>query len=196
MNALVLQMGPLRPDAQFPDAQWLVEQGYDVTLLVSRLPATARAPRGVTVVEVGDLEQVTPLVRLERFVVLAAPAALMRRIRALVASAASIRGLGRPAVIAGRAAARANALQYRASRGVHARWSSGPYRVIRSLLLWRLLERARLDLLSGSRWDLVVCGDRDSVSTAWHLARRYPQVSVTYGVNKLLPAGRPLAAAS
>jgi hypothetical protein len=187
MNALVLHLGPLRPGARFPDAAWLVEQGVDVTMVVSRLPVGAYPPGQVTVVEAGDLEQVSLLVRAERFFVMAAPAATMRRLRAVVSKMGATRGIGRPARVVLRLVVALHSMQYRVSRVVHGRWSSGPYRVFRSILLWRWLRRGAMHVLAAQEWDVVVCQDRDSVATAWHLARRLPNADVTYGVNRLRP---------
>ncbi|MDQ1684551.1 MAG: hypothetical protein QOC82_1288 [Frankiaceae bacterium] len=189
MNALVLQLGGLRPGVAFPDVEWLVTNGWTVTLVVSVLPDGAQVPAGVEVVEVGDLEQVGALWRAERFVVLAGPSGAMRKLRALVTKLGGIRGLGRPARIVGGYVISLHAFQYRASRGLHNRWLTGPYRVLRPLWLWRLLRRSALDELLRTKPDLVVCADRDAIATAWHLARRYPDVEVTYGVNRVRPIG-------
>ncbi|MDQ1700268.1 MAG: hypothetical protein QOG34_2131 [Frankiaceae bacterium] len=189
MNALVLQLGGLRPGVAFPDVEWLVTNGWTVTLVVSVLPDGAQVPAGVEVVEVGDLEQVGALWRAERFVVLAGPSGAMRKLRALVTKLGGIRGLGRPARTVGGFVISLHAFQYRASRGLHNRWMAGPYRVLRPLWLWRLLRRSALDELLRTKPDLVVCADRDAIATAWHLARRYPDVEVTYGVNRVRPIG-------
>jgi hypothetical protein len=189
MNALVLQLGGLRPGVAFPDVEWLVTNGWTVTLVVSLLPDGAQAPAGVDVVEVGDLEQVAALWRAERFVVLAAPSGAMRALRSAVTRVGGIRGLGRPARTIAKVVIDLHAFQYRASRGLHHRWMAGPYRVLRPLWLWRLLRRSALDELLQRQPDLVVCADRDAVTTAWHLARRYPGVEVTYGVNRVRPIG-------
>jgi hypothetical protein len=189
MNALVLQLGGLRPGVAFPDVEWLVQQGWTVTLVVSLLPDGAQVPPGVRLLEVGDIEQVCALWRAERFVVLAAPTGLMRRLRALVTRFGAVRGVGRPVRTVGRFVIALHAFQYRVSRGVHHRWAAGPYRVLRSLLLWRLLRRTVLDEMFAVPVDLVVCQDRDAVATAWHLARLHPDVEVTHGVNRVHPIG-------
>ncbi len=189
MNALVLQLGGLRPGAAFPDIEWLVANGWTVTLAVSLLPDAARVPPGVKVVEVSDIEQITALWRAERFFVLAGPSGAMRKLRALVTKLGGIRGLGRPARAVCVVVISLHAFQYRVSRGLHHRWMAGPYRLIRPLLLWRLLRRSALDELLATKPDLVVCADRDAVSTAWHIARQYPGVEVTYGVNRVRPIG-------
>lgn len=189
MNALVLQLGALRPGLAFPDVEWLVTNGWTVTLVVSLLPDGAQVPPDVEVVEVGDLEQVGALWRAERFFVLTAPSGGMRKLRALVTKLGGIRGLGRPARTVAGAVISLHAFQYRASRGLHHRWMAGPYRVLRPLWLWRLLRRSALEELLQTLPDLVVCADRDAIATAWHIARRYPSVEVTYGVNRVLPIG-------
>jgi hypothetical protein len=189
MNALVLQLGGLRPGAAFPDVEWLAANGWTVTLVVTLLPDGARVPPGVTVVEVADIEQVASLWRAERFAVLTAPSGGMRKLRALVTRLGGVRGLGRPARSVAGVVIALHAFQYRASRGLHNRWMAGPYRVIRPLWLWRLLRRSALEELWQPVPDLVVCLDRDAISTGWHLARRHPGVEVTYGVNRVRPIG-------
>lgn len=189
MNALVLQLGGLRPGVAFPDVEWLATNGWTVTLVVSLLPDGAQVPAGVEVVEVGDLEQVAALWRAERFFVLAGPSGAMRKLRAAVTKLGGIRGLGRPARKVAGVVISLHAFQYRASRGLHHRWMAGPYRVLRPLWLWRLLRRSALEELLRCNPDLVVCADRDAVATAWHIARRYPNVEVTHGVNRVRPIG-------
>jgi hypothetical protein len=189
MNALVLQLGGLRPGVAFPDIEWLVGNGWTVTLAVSLLPDGARVPPGVDVIEVSDIEQITALWRAERFFVLAGPSGVMRKLRALVTRLGGVRGLGRPVRAVGGLVISLHSFQFRVSRGLHHRWMAGPYRVIRPLVLWRLLRRSALEELLATKPDLVVCADRDAISTGWHIARQYPGVEVTYGVNRVRPIG-------
>jgi hypothetical protein len=189
MNALVLQLGALRPGLALPDVEWLVDHDWTVTLVVSRLPDGAQLPAAVRVLEVGDLEEISAIVRGERFFVLTLPTALARRVRSVVLRLAAVRRLGRLLRPAVKAVNAAQTFQLRVSLGLHRRWAAGPYRVIRSLLWWRLLRRTLLADLLATPYDLVVCGDRDAVPTGWHLARDHPQLEVTYGVNRVLPVG-------
>jgi hypothetical protein len=189
MNALVLQVGGLRAGLAFTDVEWLVAQGWTVTLVVPALADTAQLPAGVEVVEVGDLELASPLSRAERFLVLAVPTAAVVTLQAVVSRLSGVRGAGRPARAAAPAIGALRAFQSRASRGLHNRWTSGPFRVLRPVWLWRLLRRSVLDDLLQRQPDLVVCADRDSVATAWHIARRHPSVEVTFGVNRVRPVG-------
>jgi len=189
MNALVLQLGGLRPGVAFPDVEWLVTNGWTVTLVVSLLPDGAQVPPGVEVVEVSDIEQVGTLWRAERFFVLTAPSGGMRKLRAIATKLGGVRGLGRPARAVAAVVISLHAFQYRASRGLHHRWMAGPYRVLRPLWLWRLLRRSAMEELLRRKPDLIVCADRDAISTAWHLARQHPGVEVTFGLNRVRPIG-------
>jgi hypothetical protein len=189
MNALVLQLGGLRPGFALPDVEWLLANGWTVTLVVPALADSGQVPAAAEVVEVGDLEQVAALWRAERFLLLAAPAQVVRALQLVVGKLAGVRGVGRPARAAAPFVGSLQAFQSRASRGLHNRWIAGPFRVLRPLWLWRLLRRSALEELLRRKPDLIVCADRDSVSTAWHLARRHPSVEVTYGVNRVRPIG-------
>lgn len=185
MDALVLQFGKTAPGAAFPDVEWLVDQGWSVRLLVTALSEGTVPPRVADLVELADAEQITVLWRAERFFVLTVPPVALRAVRKLVVALDGFRGVRRVTRRLLPAIARLQAFQARASRAVHARWHRTPYRVIRAWWMWRLVRRVALPELVTPAPRLVVCADRDSVTTAWHLARLLPAADVTYGVNRI-----------
>jgi hypothetical protein len=185
MNALVLSIGPLARFPTFPDAEFLRDQGWAVTMVTGPLSDGAVVPAGVRLIELADVETVAPINRAERFLVLSAPRIALRLLRALLARAGRIRGVGRPARHAARLATAAAAEQPRLSLLAHRVWQRGPYRAIRPFVMWRLTKRLALDDLLTAGADLIVCGDREvSVSVAWHLAKRLPATPVIFAIDR------------
>jgi hypothetical protein len=185
MNALIISLGPLARMPTFPDAEFLVDQGWTVTLLASFLPDDARIPPGVRVIELADAEAVALVNRGEKFLVQSFPRLALRLARRLFARAGRVRGIGRPARVAMRVTMAAQVRQPWFSTRVHRTWQRRPYRALRPFVLWRLIRRTGLPELLVAGTHLIVCADREvSIAVAWHLAKLLPDTPVCFGVDR------------
>lgn len=76
----------------------------------------------------------------------------------------------------------------RAHRGVadafHKRFFIRLYRVIRPYLMWRVARGIPRVTLDPGDFDRLAVWDTHSVPIAWHLARRFPNVEVTLGIDR------------
>lgn len=185
MNALIVSIGPLARIPTFPDAEFLRDQGWNVTLVTGPLPYESQVPSGVRLIELADLEDSASVNRVERFVVLSLPRAFLRVARRIFTRAGRLRGVGRAARTATRLTSAAQVKQPRLSLLAHRVWQRGPYRAIRPFVMWRLTRRLALPELIEAGRDLIVSGDREiSVAVVWHLAKLLPGTPVSFGIDR------------
>jgi hypothetical protein len=185
VNVLILALGAVRPDAAARDAELAVAQGNVATVVITHPQAVPDlgTARGVHLIDLTAAAERHPVRRLERLVVYRFPLLATRGLRKLSRMAAVTRGLSRPARGAYRLSRAGDRLHRRGVR----RFERAVGSRLRPVLLRRSAGFALVREVDIARFDLVVVSDPQSLLTAWHIARRYPQVPVRLR----MPATRP-----
>jgi glycosyltransferase involved in cell wall biosynthesis len=191
-HVLVVSVTRGRRKGVVDDIRYILDTGSQVTFLCMRASEWPELEGQVTFAEVGTAEARHPLLRAERSVVIKLPNLLLRYTAGVFRRLGRLPGAGGPARAAvtgtGQVRSRYNRLGY----AFHNRVFMKGYRAIRPWVLW---QSARSDLLPDidvDAVDLVLLADAQAVSIGWHLAKRRPDLPVTFSLDRsALPPALP-----
>jgi hypothetical protein len=177
MKVLFLALTATRARAVKRHSHFLLEHGVDVALVTTN-PDPWREegldPR-VELYTLREGEGRHPLPRTERVLVFKAPRFVLARLR----SAAGPRAGSVAAVERG---------YERAAELFHRKLFMRLYRVLRPYVLWRVARRDVLPNLGVGCVSEVVVADSHAIPLGWHLARRHPELKVSFSLDRAVYA--------
>jgi hypothetical protein len=188
-KVLVVALGSVTPRAAAPDdVRFLLDQGAEVTFVVTTLPADVRAQLDsrVHLIEVRSLEAGHPILRLEQFLIQAAPKATLAHAARITRALGRLAGAGRPAGRIGRRLARLERARARSAPVIQRRFRGTVYKSVRPWVLWRASRSALRPILADGPWRLVVVEDQMSIPTGWHLGRQLANTPVTLQLDRTI----------
>lgn len=185
MRVLIVAVSTGRWRAALSDASWVLDHGGQASLLTLTADAWARIdepldPR-LAVLELAAAEARHPIRRIERLLVFRLPRLAFRVLRGGLRRAGRLPAVGGPARGAGIAAGRAERRYERLAGRFHGRVFT---RLVRPLILFRVVRRYALAGLDMAGLDAVVVADAASIPIGWQLARRYPELHVTFALDR------------
>jgi hypothetical protein len=180
---VVVALNHRRQRAVSAEATWAIDRGVEVHLVTVSAQAFPFIDSRVHVHELRHGEGGHPVPKVERLLVFRIPRALFVRADALLAKlAASPAGpVARPALLLERSL---RAGYERIAGAFHRRLFVRFYRLLRPYILWRVADRQVLPGVGVADADQVVVMDAAAITLGWHLARRHPDLDVSFSLDR------------
>ena len=124
------------------------------------------------------------MLRAERGIVIKLPNLLLRYAAGVFRRLGRVPGAGGPARAAVVGTGQVRSRYTRLGNAFHNRVFLKGYRAIRPWVLWRSTRSALLPGIDLDAIDLVLLADAQAVSIGWHLAKRRPDLPVTFSLDR------------
>jgi hypothetical protein len=173
MNVLILALGAVR-DAAVRDAEMVLGHGGAVTVATCDKQGVERLDDAVQILDLSSAEERHPFRRVESKLIVYAPRLITRGLTKVSRFGAKKRGLVRPARMVYKVSRVVDGV-HRKVIGLHRRTIT---RRVRPIVLWQSAGRVMVRDVDIDKYDLVIVDESMSLVTAWHLARRFPNVPV------------------
>jgi hypothetical protein len=196
MKVLILALHPTRRAAVLSDSTYLLEHGAHITLITVAAGSWRDLDPRVQIIDVSEVERAHPIPRGVRILLFAIPRRGFALLRRLI-HASSRTPTTMPASRFARTVDRADTFWQRTAQALHRRFLKHLYRDLFPWVVWRVARRRILPGIRPHELDLVLVADASSVPIAWHLARHYPELHISFSLARQLApddSGQSLAA--
>jgi hypothetical protein len=172
-KVVVVALTPRRHRAVEAEAAFALDHGVDVHLVTVTAQEWPSLDPRVRVHELGAGEEAHPLRRVVHGVLLGIPRAVLGPVASVLARtpaapvARRLLGVQRPGV---------EAFQQKVFEAV--------YRPVRPYVLWRVASRQVLPAVGLEDADQVIMQDAGAITLGWHLARRNPDLDVSFTLDR------------
>jgi glycosyltransferase involved in cell wall biosynthesis len=183
-HVLVVSVTKGRRKGVVDDIGHLLDSGSSVTFLCMRASEWPELEGQVTFREVETAEARHPLLRAEHGLVIKLPNLVLRNTAGVFRRLGRMPGAGGPARAAVVGTGQVRSRYNRLGNAFHNRVFLKGYGAVRPWVLWRATRSVLLPDIDLDAIDLVLLADAQAVSIGWHLAKRRPDLPVTFALDR------------